>query len=133
MTHAKSSFFVPKEMARSMTGNGEKAAQEQRIRVPRTKEPFTITPESHLELLASCKSSAVFAVYQVLYLTWCSSLKKYNPVKLNTGRLLRWGYHHRTIRHALDELEDCGLIQVTRKPGNSPVVFLTWKEKRERD
>jgi hypothetical protein len=125
--------FLPPDMARAMMENGEGKKQTQKVLISRSKEPFVIVPQSHLELLATCKSSAAFAIYHVLYLTWCGSLRKYNPVKLNVGRLLRWGYCHRTIYRALNTLERCGLIQVTHKPGSSPVVFLKWLDRRERN
>jgi hypothetical protein len=124
-----SQVFVPEDMLRGVRENEKKTARDSRI--PRSKEPFVILPVSHLARLVSLKSSTAFAVYGVLYLTWCESTKKYNPVKLNAGKLRGMGCDSRAVRRALNALERVELIRVTRKPGNSPTVFLQWKEKRE--
>jgi hypothetical protein len=123
-----SQLWTPHEILLVVPENGKKVVQNSRI--PRTKEPFVILPETHLMLLASLKSPTAFAVYGVLYLTWCGSPKKYNPVKLNAGKLRGMGCDSRAVRRALNALERLELIRVTRKPGNSPTVFLQWKEKR---
>jgi hypothetical protein len=112
-------------------GNGKGPAaqgggEHRTLRVSKTKEPFAIVPESHFMLLASCKSSAAFAIYLVLYRVWCEDRQKRNPVTLNMGWLQTLGYAPRTISRALNSLAAVGLVQATRKHGNSPKVFLTW-------
>jgi hypothetical protein len=126
----------PRTRAAPTQGNGKgpaaQAGSEHRtLRVSKAKEPFAIVPESHLQLLTDCACSAAFPVYLVLYLTWCKDPLKRNPVKLNMGKLRAFGYTPRTIYRALESLALVSLVQVTRKHGNSPTVFLAWKNRRK--
>jgi hypothetical protein len=116
-------FLSPAQVAALRNGNSKKSAGQ---RIPRSSEPFAKVPESHFVLLASCKSSAAFAIYLVLYRIWCEDRQKHNPVTLNMGWLYALGYAPRTIFRALNSLAAVGLVQATRKHGNSPRVFLTW-------
>jgi hypothetical protein len=115
----------PEQSPTQRNGNHQKPAQ----RIPRTSEPFAKIPESHFVLLASCKSSAAFAIYLVLYRTWCRRLQKQNPVNLDTGKLIALGYSASTVYRALKAMEVVGLVQATRKQGKSTRVFLTWLDR----
>jgi hypothetical protein len=127
-----SSVFLPEDLARTLVESRKAQAPVQKIRVQRSNEPFIVIPKTHLKRLAELKSYGAFAIYGVLYLTWYNDPKKHNPVKLNMGELRKLGIPRRTVYYALGALRKEGLIQVAFKPGNSPTVFLCWKEKRER-
>jgi hypothetical protein len=102
---------------------GQKGVKPRPLRISKTKEPFAIVPESHFILLAQCKSSAVFPIYVMLYLTWCERLQKQNPVNLNTKKLIALGYSPSTIYRALEEMEAIGLVQAARKRGKRRGCF----------
>jgi hypothetical protein len=91
-------------------------------KIRQRRQQFVKMPWTWLERLAQSRSANTYRVaVTLLYLHWKANGE---PIKLANGMLAIDGVSRFAKYRALAELEQSGLITVTRRNGKSPIVTL---------
>jgi hypothetical protein len=105
---------------RYQPGDAQGAALPKKIR--QRRQQFVLVPWTWIERLALSQSANTYRVaLTLLFLHWKA---KGEPIKLANGMLAIDGVSRYAKRRALAELEQFGLITVSRRQRKSPIVNL---------